>query len=160
MTDELTIVETPDPLILTIEEDKVEVLVLEQPDVQILEILTEGPQGPPDSRPRPSDIAFSVMGEVGPSEIVVMIEITNPIRLIKEKCRASCRRLPTEQTTFDLIHLGDVIGSLTFSTGPDKSGIFSFIDENIVLQPGLFEVLSNQEPTDIADVSITISGER
>lgn len=162
---ELTIIqEGQDTVVLTQEPDpEVLEIVADGSDPTVLEIVTEGPRGPtgpPDTRPRPSDIAFNIFGGMSPNEILLRLELGATTTLVPARCRASAEEWPANTTTIQITleanNINRAIANVVFTA---NAASFSF-SNNLVLEPGIIRVLSPSTVTGLRDFSITLSGDR
>lgn len=149
--------------VLTILGDEKILTVIERASPEVVELLVEGPQGPPDSRPRPSDIAFGLDGDIEANSEIIRILIGSNTRIFPDRCQA-VSAIPTENTALSISHKGINIGSVTFTTEEDEDGlsvaVFDLPEPSFVLERGSLRIFSPDQVNDLRDVSITLSGER
>lgn len=126
----------------------------------IVEVITEGPRGPADLRPRPSDIAFNIFGDIGTNELLLRLELASAVTIIPSRCRASAETWPsspaTVQITLESNGINSQVANVVFMAD-SASFLFS---NTLVLEPGILRVLSGESTFGLRDFSITLSGDR
>lgn len=152
MTDALTIITEANTQILAITSET---------DPPIISVVAEGPIGPPDTRPRPSDIAFNVFGEYGPNEILVRIELAAAITIVPSRCRASAEDYPNPSAQVVITHEANNINTTIALVEFLANGTASFsFPAGFIVSPGTIRVSSTNASYGLQDFSITISGDR
>ena len=160
MADTLTIISEAEETISVIYEADQTITILDDFEPVITTVVIDGPIGPPDTRPRPSDIALNVFGDVITNEMLVRLEIGANLTLVPERCRASAETWPTSlaeiRITSEVNGINRHIANVIFSS---NSATFTF-SNNLIIEPGVLRAHAGPATFGLKDFSITLSGER
>ena len=115
---------------------------------------TEGKRGPAGSQT--ITVALSLTGEIDPGELLARLDITDAFTPDPDRCSATCDTAPTADVELALTLDGDSFGTITFPEGLTQGTIT--LTEGTV--QGLLRLTAPTDPAALADVSITIAGDR